>query len=92
MHIDCDYFNIPDNSKALTAWIPLGPADYEHGQLIYFENSQHLSEVMVKDVRTDRTLPLIFNLFLKNIILSGLLPELDRRRCLPLPQQCACIF
>lgn len=76
-HRDCDYFNIPDNSKALTAWIPLGPADYEHGQLIYLENSQHLSEVIAKDVRTDRTLSSDLQSVSEKYNLKWLAPELE---------------
>ncbi len=55
-HRDCEYFKIPDNSKALTAWIPLGPADFEHGQLIYLNNSHLFPDSIKHSVRSDRTL------------------------------------
>ena len=41
-HKDSDYYVSPDLSKAITAWIPIGPADQDHGQLIYLENSHKL--------------------------------------------------
>ena len=34
-HRDVDYFSTPDDTKVVTTWIPLGPADDHHGQLIY---------------------------------------------------------
>ncbi len=42
-HKDSDYYVSSDLSKAVTAWIPIGPADKDHGQLIYLENSHKFS-------------------------------------------------
>ncbi|MDC3119131.1 phytanoyl-CoA dioxygenase family protein [Prochlorococcus sp. AH-716-K03] len=42
-HRDQEYYVSSDSSKAITAWIPIGPADKNHGQLIYLENSQKFS-------------------------------------------------
>ena len=42
-HKDSDYYVSSDQSKAITAWVPLGPADKDHGQLIYLENSHNFS-------------------------------------------------
>ena len=40
-HRDKEYYVCPDSTKAITAWIPIGPADINHGQLIYLENSHN---------------------------------------------------
>ena len=42
-HRDKEYYVSSDSSKAITAWIPIGPADKNHGQLIYLENSHKFS-------------------------------------------------
>ena len=42
-HRDKEYYVSTDSSKAITAWIPIGPADKNHSQLIYLENSQNFS-------------------------------------------------
>ena len=42
-HRDKEYYVSSDSSKAITAWIPIGPADRNHGQLIYLENSHKFS-------------------------------------------------
>ena len=41
-HRDKEYYVSSNPSQALTAWIPLGNADKEHGQLVYLENSHKL--------------------------------------------------
>ena len=55
-HRDRDYFRTPDNSKALTAWIPLGPADSHHGQLVYLKDSHKNISSITKLVKNDRTI------------------------------------
>ena len=55
-HRDRDYFSTPDNSKALTAWIPLGPADSHHGQLVYLKDSHKNISSITKLVKDDRTI------------------------------------
>jgi len=55
-HRDCDYYKIPDNSKAITAWIPLGPAGLEHGQLVYLEKSEQFHETINLLIKSDRTI------------------------------------
>ena len=42
-HRDKEYYVSSDSSKAITSWIPIGPADKNHGQLIYLENSHQFS-------------------------------------------------
>tara|TARA_R110000824_G_C15217290_1_gene677217 strand:- start:2847 stop:3665 length:819 start_codon:yes stop_codon:yes gene_type:complete len=54
-HRDRDYFRTTDNSKALTAWIPLGPTDIHYGQLVYLKDSQqNISKIsqLAKDKKT----------------------------------------
>jgi hypothetical protein len=53
-HRDRDYFRTSDNSKALTAWIPLGPADSHHGQLVYLKDSYKNISTISKLVKSDR--------------------------------------
>lgn len=53
-HRDRDYFRTSDNSKALTAWIPLGPADSHHGQLVYLKDSYKNISTISKLVKDDR--------------------------------------
>jgi len=55
-HRDVDYFRTSDNSKALTAWIPLGPADSHHGQLVYLKDSHKNISSITKLVKDDRTI------------------------------------
>ena len=55
-HRDMDYFRTSDNSKALTAWIPLGPADSHHGQLVYLKDSHKNISSITKLVKDDRTI------------------------------------
>ena len=55
-HRDMDYFRTSDNSKALTAWIPLGPADSHHGQLVYLKDSHKNISSITKLVKEDRTI------------------------------------
>lgn len=55
-HRDRDYFRITDNSKALTAWIPLGPTDLHHGQLVYLKDSQQNISRISKLVKEQRTI------------------------------------
>ena len=55
-HRDRDYFKTSDNSKALTAWIPLGPVDSHHGQLVYLKDSHKNIPTITKLVRDDRTI------------------------------------
>ena len=55
-HRDVDYFRTSDNSKALTAWIPLGPADLHHGQLVYLKDSHKNISSITKLVKDDRTI------------------------------------
>lgn len=42
-HRDKEYYVSSNPSKVVTCWIPLGPADKDHGQLIYLENSHKFS-------------------------------------------------
>ena len=42
-HRDKEYYVCPEPKKAITAWIPIGPADVNHGQLIYLENSHNFA-------------------------------------------------
>ena len=57
-HRDCDYFHSTDSSKVITAWIPLGPADIKHGQLVYLKDSHHdtMQNKLSKIVKTNRTI------------------------------------
>ena len=55
-HRDREYFNTPSISSAITAWIPLGPVDTHHGQLVYLRNSENKAKLVSKLVRKDRTL------------------------------------
>lgn len=55
-HRDRDYFSSPDNSKVVTAWIPIGPADQDHGQLIYLKDSQKHISTISKLVKDDKTI------------------------------------
>ena len=55
-HRDVDYFSTPDDTKVVTTWIPLGPADDHHGQLIYLKDSHKNVSAISKLVKGDRTI------------------------------------
>jgi len=55
-HRDREYFHVKDNSKAITAWVPIGPADLYHGQLIYLKNSHRNVSTITALVKKDRTI------------------------------------
>lgn len=55
-HRDCDYFHTSDTSQCLTAWIPVGPADISHGQLVYLSDSAHRRSLLDHFVRHDLTI------------------------------------
>ena len=55
-HRDVDYFSTPDDTKVVTTWIPLGPADDHHGQLIYLKDSHKNVSTISKLVKDDRTI------------------------------------
>ncbi len=55
-HRDRDYFRTTDNSKALTAWVPLGPADIYHGQLVYLKDSHLNISTVSKLVSENKTI------------------------------------
>ena len=55
-HRDVDYFSTPDNTKVVTTWISLGPADDHHGQLIYLKDSHKNVSAISKLVKGDRTI------------------------------------
>ena len=40
-HRDKEYYVSPNPTKVITCWIPLGPADKDHGQLVYLEKSHN---------------------------------------------------
>ena len=42
-HRDKEYYVSSNPEKVLTSWIPMGPADRIHGQLVYLENSHDFS-------------------------------------------------
>jgi len=55
-HRDGEYFRVKDNTKAITAWVPIGPADIQHGQLVYLKNSHKNIETISPLVKEDRTI------------------------------------
>ena len=55
-HRDVVYFSTPDDTKVVTTWIPLGPADDHHGQLIYLKDSYKNVSTISKSVKDDRTI------------------------------------
>lgn len=55
-HRDREYFRVKDNTKAITAWVPIGPADLQHGQLVYLKNSHKNIETISALVKKDRTI------------------------------------
>ena len=42
-HRDKEYYVSSNPSNVITSWIPLGPADKDHGQLVYLEKSHEFS-------------------------------------------------
>lgn len=76
-HRDCEYFKVLDTTKAITAWIPLGPADFDSGQLIYLNDSHLFSDTIQSYVRTDRTLSSNLQSFADQFNLSWVAPVLD---------------
>ena len=55
-HRDVDYFSSSDDTKIVTTWIPLGPADDHHGQLIYLKDSHKNISTISKLVKDDKTI------------------------------------
>ena len=55
-HRDREYFRVKDNTQAITAWVPIGPADIQHGQLVYLKNSHKNIETISALVKKDRTI------------------------------------
>ena len=55
-HRDGEYFHTKDTRKVLNVWIPLGPADHHHGQLIYLKDSHQNVSTISKLVKDDRTI------------------------------------
>ena len=53
-HRDRDYFSTTDNTKVVSVWIPLGPVDHHHGQLVYLKNSHKNISTITKLVKDDR--------------------------------------
>ncbi len=51
-HRDKEYFKTINPFNVATCWIPLGPADEKHGQLIYLADS-HKKENQIDDLVTD---------------------------------------
>ena len=74
-HRDCDYFVSSKPSKAITAWVPLGPADLDHGQLIYLKDSHLLHEDVNKLVKKDRTISSDLGALADSLQTSWYLPD-----------------
>ena len=53
-HRDMEYYKSPNIRKVITCWIPLGPADVNHGQLIYLEESHKRQNAISKLVKRDK--------------------------------------
>ena len=77
-HRDRDYFKTSDNSKALTAWIPLGPVDSHHGQLVYLKDSHKNIPTITKLVRDDRTIASDLKGLADNLETTWYLPKVSK--------------
>jgi ectoine hydroxylase-related dioxygenase (phytanoyl-CoA dioxygenase family) len=77
-HRDRDYYSTKDNSKALTAWIPLGPADLHHGQLVYLKDSHQNISKITKLVKDDRTITSDLKGLADNLETTWYLPKISK--------------
>ena len=55
-HRDQEYFKSSNPSSVMTCWIPIGPADAYHGQLIYLEDSHKIERNISKLINRDKVI------------------------------------
>ena len=57
-HRDFEYINVNDPNQVISMWLPLGPADHLHGQLVYLEESHEnpVSQVIKKELQSKKVL------------------------------------
>ncbi len=77
-HRDRDYFHTPDNGKALSVWIPLGPADPDHGQLVYLKDSQQNISTISKLVKEDKVITSDLNGLADHLETTWYLPNISK--------------
>jgi len=75
-HRDCDYFRTTSNKEVITVWIPLGPVGIEHGQLIYLENSETMTDSIQPLVRQNHIISKDLGALATQLRTRWLLPDI----------------